>query len=211
MQEFVSLADFGPSNTRSIMNLQYLSRKAVSAFVLCALFTTTSMVALAGPGRTAAELTVLGKTANGDAPVVYVNGEPAKSGRSVFSSTTIATPEDASAVVSIGKAGRLEFDPSTSMNLIFDDSSVNAELTSGRLTVAGSLGTVKVRTNDGKTTTLQAGESITASGQSQAGRQTGSGSENWWIWVVVAAGAAAAVLIAVAASNNDDPVVSPNR
>lgn len=192
------------------MNLQYWTRKAVSAFVLTALFTTTSMVALAGPGRTAAELTVLGKSANGDDPVVLVNGEPAKSGRSVFSSTTIATPADASAIVSIGKAGRLELDPNTSLNLIFDDSSVNAELTSGRLTVAGSLGTVKVRTNDGKTTTLQAGESMTASGQSQAGRQTGSGSENWWIWVVVA-GVAVAVLIAVAASNNDDPVVSPNR
>jgi hypothetical protein len=193
------------------MNLHLWTRKAISACVLVAVFTTTSMVALAGSGRTAAELTVLGRTVNGDDPVVLVNGESAKSGRSIFSSTTIATPEDASAVISIGKAGRLELDPNSSLNLIFDDESVNAELVSGRLTVSGSLGTVKVRTNDGKTTILQAGESITASGQSQAGRQTGSGNEDWWIWVVVAAGAAAAVLIAVAASNNDDPVVSPNR
>ena len=193
------------------MNLHLWTRKAISACVLFAVFTTTSMVALAGSGRTAAELTVLGKSVNGDDPVVLVNGESAKSGRSIFSSTTIATPEDASAAISIGKAGRLELDPNTSLNLVFDDESVNAQLVSGRLTVSGSLGTVKVRTNDGKTTILQAGESITASGQSQAARQTGSGNENWWIWVVVAAGAAAAVLIAVAASNDDDPVVSPNR
>lgn len=193
------------------MNLQLWTRKAVSAFVLAAIFTTSSTVALAGSGRVAAELTVNGKTVTGDEAVVLVNGEPAKSGRSIFSSTAISTPEDATAAVSIGKTGRLELGPNTSLNLIFDESSVDAELTSGKLTVTGSLGTVKVRTNDGKTTILQAGDSISASGQTQAGRQSSSGSENWWIWVAVGAGVAAAVLIAVAASSNDDPVVSPNR
>lgn len=186
-------------------------RRALSVCVLIAVFTTTSMVALAGPGRIAAELTVSGKSSNGDAPVVLVNGEASKSGRSIFSSSTVTTPEEASAVLSIGKTGRLELEPSSSVNLVFDDASVDAELTSGRLTVLGSLGTVKVRTNDGKTTILNAGESISASGQAQGRKQTGGGSEYWWIWVIVAAGAAAAVLIAVSQSNNDDTVVSPNR
>ena len=149
------------------MIFQLWIRKAVSACVLIAIFMTTSMVALAGPGRTAAELTVSGRALNGEAPVVLVNGEAAKSGRTIFTSSTIATPEETTAVISIGKTGRIELDPNSNLNLIFDEKSVDAELTSGKLTVLGSLGTVKVRTNDGKTTILQAGESITASGQAQ--------------------------------------------
>jgi len=191
------------------MVFQLWIRKALSACVLITVFTATSMVALAGPGRVAAELTVSGKALNGEAPVVLVNGEPSRNGRSIFSSSTIETPEETTAVLNIGRTGRLELDPKTTVNVIFDDKTVNAELTAGKLTVVGSLGTVKVRTNDGKITTLQAGDSITASGQAAAKRQTGS--DNWWIWVVVAGGVAAAVLIAVAASNNDDNVVSPNR
>jgi len=191
------------------MVFQLWIRKALSACVLITVFTATSMVALAGPGRVAAELTVSGKALNGEAPVVLVNGEPSRNGRSIFSSSTIETPEETTAAMNIGRTGRLELDPKTTVNVIFDDKTVNAELTAGKLTVVGSLGTVKVRTNDGKITTLQAGDSITASGQAAAKRQTGS--DNWWIWVVVAGGVAAAVLIAVAASNNDDNVVSPNR
>ena len=193
------------------MNLQLWIRKSVSACVLAAIFTTSSMIALASSGRVAAELTVIGGPANGE-NVVFVNGEPAKSGRSIFSSTTVSTPDETSAVLSIAKMGRLQLDPNSSVNVVFDDKSVDAELTSGRLTASGSLGTVKVRTNDGKTTVLKAGESITASGQATPGRQTGGKSENWWIWAVVAGAAAAIIIIAVAASgDDDDPVVSPNR
>lgn len=192
------------------MNLQLWIRKAVSACVLAAVFTTSSMIALAGPGRVAAELTVLDGPASGD-DVVFVNGEPAKSGRSVFSSTTVSTPDQTSAVLSIGKAGRLQLAPNSSVNLVFDDKSVDAELTAGKLTASGALGTVKVRTNDGKTTVLKTGESITASGEANAARQSGS-SDDWWIWAVVGGVAAAIIIIAVVASDDDDDsVVSPNR
>ncbi len=192
------------------MIFQLWIRKAVSACVLIAVFTATSMVALAGLGRVAAELTVSGKGMNGEAPVALVNGEPSKTGRSIFTSSTLQTPEETTAALNIGRTGRLELDPNTTVNVIFDDISVDAELTAGKLTLVGSLGTVKVRTNDGKITTLQAGDSITASGESAAKKQS-SGSNKWLIVVLVAAGAAAAVLIAVAASGDDDSVVSPNR
>ena len=104
----------------------------------------------------------------------------------------------------------MQLDPNSSLSIVFDDESVDAELGSGRLTLLGSLGTVKVRTNDGTITTLVAGETITASGKAE-GRKQSSGSENWWIWLLVAGGAAAAVLVAVSSSNNNDRVVSPNR
>ncbi len=186
-------------------------RKTMVVCVLAAVFTTTSTVVLAGPGRVAAELTVSGKPLDGEAPTVMVNGEPSKSGRSIFSSSVVATPADVTAVVSIGKVSRIELEPNSSASIVFDDDSVDAELTSGKLTVLGSLGSVKVRTNDGKTSTLAAGDSISASGEPLGNKQTAKKSDNWWIWVVVAAGAAAAVLIAVSQSNNDNGVVSPNR
>ncbi len=213
VQKFHSLVGFKSSFStyRRSMIRQLWIRKAVSACVLFAVFMATSMVTLAGPGRIAAELTVSGKAFDGEAPMVMVNGEASKSGRSVFSSSTVSTPEDAVAQLGIGKAGRIELDSNSSVNLIFDDSSIEAELTSGRLTVLGSLGTVKVRTTDGKSTTLNAGESINASGEAQGGRQ-GRSKDKLWIWLLVAAGAAVAIAVAVSQSgNNSNPVVSPNR
>jgi hypothetical protein len=182
-------------------------RKVLATCVFAAIFTTTSMVALANSGRIAAELTVSGKNINGETPVVKVNGEPAKSGRSIFPSSTVTTPEDTSAVISMGKAGQIELGPSSSLNLTFDDKSVNGELTVGRLTVLSSLGTVDVRTVDGNTTRVKAGEEILASGKAQT---KSGGSNNWWIWAVVAAGAAVIIIIAVSQSGNDT-VVSPTR
>lgn len=197
------------------MNLQIWARKVVCACVLLAIVTTTSMVAPAAPGRVAAELTVSGKVRDGEAPTVLVNGEASKSGRSIFSSSNISTPDDTTATLSVGKTGRVELGPNSSVDFYFDDDAINAELKSGKLTVQGAQGTVKVRTNDGKTTNLQAGESITASGEPSRARQTGGGSEYWLIWVLVAAGAAAAVAVAVASGGdgNDSPSVpvSPNR
>lgn len=184
-------------------------RKAVSACVLFTVFTMSSMVTLAVPGPSAAELTVTGRSVNGESPTVQVNGEIARSGRSIFSSSNVSTPENSKAVISIGKLARLELDTSSTMDLVFDDASVDAELTSGRLTVLGSTGTVRVRTIDGKITSLKTGESVDASGQSQRARQTGN-SDDWWIWLLIAGGAAAAVIIAVSQSNSNN-VVSPNR
>jgi hypothetical protein len=193
------------------MILQFFIRKAVAACALTALLTTTSMVALAAPGRVAAELTVSGGIVNGEAPVVYVNGEASKSGRSVFSSSTVATPEEVTAVLGIAKTGRLELAPNSSVSLVFDDKTIDAELSSGTLTVLGASGTVNVRTNDGKTMVLNPGESISAEGATSARQQTSS-KDKTWIWLLVAGGAAAAIIIAVSASGNgDDSVVSPNR
>lgn len=182
-------------------------RKVLTSCVLAALLTTTSMVAMANSGRIAAELTVSGRNVNGDAPAVMVNGEAANSGRSIFPSSTITTPDNTTAVISMGKAGQIELAPNSSLNLTFDDNTVSGELTAGQLTVLGSLGTVNIRTVDGKAATLKSGEVILASGKAQT---RSSASSKWWIWAVVAV--AAVVIVAVAVSQGgDDDVVSPTR
>ena len=86
-------------------------RKALSSCLCVAVLVTYSMVALANSGKIAGELTVSGKDVKGETPFVLINGEAAKSGRSVFSSSTIVTPDDAIAVVSLGKLGKIELAP----------------------------------------------------------------------------------------------------
>ncbi len=186
---------------------QLWMRKVLATCVFAAIFTTSSMVALANSGRIAAELTVTGKNINGETPVVLVNGEPAKSGRSIFPSSTITTPDETSAVISMGKAGQIELAPNSSLNLTFDDKTVNGELNAGRLTVLSSLGTVNIRTIDGNTTTLNAGDEVLASGEKA---QTRVRRSKAWVWAIVAVVAVVIVIVAVSQSNNND-VVSPNR
>ena len=64
-----------------------------------------------------------------------MNGEPAKSGRTIFSSSTISTPEDAGAIVNLGKAGRIELAPNTIFSVTFDDRSASGDLTAGSVSV----------------------------------------------------------------------------
>lgn len=70
---------------------------------------------------------------------VTVNGTSAISGATVFSDSTITTALKSSAVVSLGKLGRVEVLPSSTMKLIFGDSNVSVGmLEAGRVRVSSS-------------------------------------------------------------------------
>jgi hypothetical protein len=120
------------------MNSKLWIQKALSLCLSVAILATYSMVGLAAPGKAAGELTVSGKNVNGESPFVLVNGEAARSGRSVFSGSTITTPETASAVMSLGKFGKIELAPATSLTLTFDEKGIFGDLTSGKVTVLGA-------------------------------------------------------------------------
>jgi hypothetical protein len=161
------------------------------------------MVALAGTDRIAGELTVTGNGMNGETPSVTVNGETAKSGRSIFSSSLIATPENAGAVINLGKNGVIELAPNTTFAVTFDDNSVSGSLTSGKLTVLGSSTGVSVKTLAGNVIKLAAGESVNASGKAQdSDDDDDDGGAAWWAWALVFGGAAAGVLIAAVNADN---------
>jgi len=109
-----------------------LIRYALTMCLMVAMTATYSMVALASDGKSAGEILITG---NDNAATVTVNGEVAKSGRSIFSSSTISTPADAGAIINLGKAGKLELARNTTFAVSFDDSSINGSLSSGRVTV----------------------------------------------------------------------------
>ncbi|MBA4184021.1 MAG: hypothetical protein H0X49_08415, partial [Acidobacteria bacterium] len=149
------------------MNSKVWIRKALSMCLVVATIATYSMVALAGSERVAGELSVSGKIVNGETPFVKVNGEAAQSGRSIFSSSTIATPENASATVNIGRVGKIELAPNTTLALSFDERGINGDLLAGRVTVLNSSDTVNIKMLDGTITKLNVGNSAVATGKIQ--------------------------------------------
>jgi hypothetical protein len=107
------------------------------------------MVALAVPGQQgqaaagpSGDLTVSGQ--------VTVNGQSAISGATVFSDSTIATGQNSSATVGLGKMGRVELLPNSSLKLTFSGNSISGNLDAGRARVSTPQGvTANLMTKDG--------------------------------------------------------------
>ncbi len=119
------------------------SRTPLTLALALAILSMYSMVALAAPQQgTTGDLSVVGE--------VTVNGTSAISGATVFSDSTIMTGEKSSAVVSLGKLGRVELLPNTSLKLTFTDSGVSGMLDAGRVRVSSSSGIgASITTKDG--------------------------------------------------------------
>jgi ferric-dicitrate binding protein FerR (iron transport regulator) len=82
---------------------------------------------------------------------VSLNGTNAISGATVFSDSTVTTAKGSSAVVSLGKLGRVEVFPETTMKLSFTDSSITVMLDAGRVRLSSSSGVnATVTTKDGQ-------------------------------------------------------------
>jgi hypothetical protein len=196
------------------MNSKLWIHRALSMCLVVAMIVTYSMVALASSGKAAGELLVTGKSANG----VTVNGESAKTGRSVFSSSTIATTEDAGAIINLGKIGKVELAPNTVFTIDFNEKGISGSLASGRLTVLGAADNVSVKTADGTTVELTAGESTTAAGKEDkdSNKAANKGGAAWWMWALIVGGAAVGVIYAASRDSNIQiggtaTVASPNR
>ena len=84
---------------------------------------------------------------------VSVNGTNAISGATVFSDSTITTKKNSSAVVSLGKLGRVEVLPESTVKLSFNGSRITVRmLDAGRVRISSSSGTgVTATTKDGET------------------------------------------------------------
>jgi len=199
------------------MNSKLWIRKALTLCLGVAVLATSSMVALAGPGKAAGELSVSGKIVNGEAPFVFVNGEVARSGRSVFSGSTVTTSESTNAVINLSKLGKIELAPNTVLNITFDDKGIFGDLTSGTISVLGAAENVNIKTLNGKTVQLSAGQSVSATGRKDDDDDDDhDGGSAWWIWGGVFVGAAA-VILWTALSDGDaqiggtGTVISPTR
>jgi hypothetical protein len=195
------------------MNSKLWIRKALSTCLCVAVLATYSMVALASSAKVAGELTVSG---DGESFVV-VNGENAKSGRSIFSTSTITTPEGANAIVNLGKLGKIQIAPNSTVALSFDDKGISGDLTAGKLTVLGAPEGVSVNTLNGNSVKLMAGQSVTAAGAAQDDDDDDDGGAAWWGYALIFGGAAVGIIWAATQADNrvdlggSGTVVSPTR
>ena len=155
------------------------------------------MVALAGDKKIAGEIVISGNSA------VLVNGEAAKSGRTVFSSSTIVTPADASAVVSVKGVGKIKISPNTKMIVNFDEDNISGSIQNGKLTVLNSKNEVSITAPNGKTAALSSGDSVvTADDHDDSDSDDGSSTLAWVGFMAVLAGAGVIFAIAAASDNN---------
>lgn len=189
-------------------------RKALTMCLMVAIYATYSNLVLAGTDKIVGELTVSGKTASVESPAVKVNGEAVQSGRAIFSNSTIATSESSTAVVNVGKAGKIELAPGTTISLSFDEKGLSGDLVTGTVT-ALSANNVSIKLPNGNVTKLNAGESATSNPAQTT--TSGGGGAAWWIFALVLGGAAAGIILAATSDDNDiqlgggTTVVSPTR
>jgi len=125
-------------------------RKFVTLTTVAAVWCVYSMVAFAMPVDSTGEITVTGQ--------VTVNGQPAVSNSTIMSGAVIATAQNSSAIVSLGKSGRVEILADSNMTLRFTDNSIVGTLTTGKAHVASSSGTATTITTKDTTVIADSGQ-----------------------------------------------------
>ncbi|MFN2456217.1 MAG: hypothetical protein ABR577_18605 [Pyrinomonadaceae bacterium] len=118
------------------------TRKFVSIWVAAAIMIVYSVVITATPALLTGSLSVVGD--------VRVDGQKVTSGGTFFSDSTIVTAADSSAILSLGKLGRIEILPNSSLNLTLGDNVITGMMNSGRGRVSTPAGVaVNIATKDG--------------------------------------------------------------
>jgi len=125
-------------------------RKSVTLLTVAAVWTVYSMVAFALPKDMAGEITVTGQ--------VTVNGQPAVSNQTVLSGVVITTGAGSSAVVSLGKLGRVEIQADSNVTLRFSENSLIAMLEAGKARVSNAAGVATTVTTKHATIIADAGQ-----------------------------------------------------
>ncbi len=116
-------------------------KKYIALFTAVAVWSVTSMVAFAAPKDVSGEITVTGQ--------VTVNGQSAVSNSTVVSGSVITTGADSSAVISLGKLGRIELSADSNFTLRFTDTSITGILSQGKARISNAVGiATSVATND---------------------------------------------------------------
>ncbi|HEX8370463.1 MAG TPA: hypothetical protein VF604_18095 [Pyrinomonadaceae bacterium] len=125
-------------------------RKSITFLAIFAVWSVTSMVALAAPTDATGVINVTGQ--------VTVNGQPAVSNSTFISGGTIATGADSTAVVSLGKAGRIELLADSTLTLKFTESSIIGMMQAGKARVSNAAGVATTFTTKDATILADAGQ-----------------------------------------------------
>lgn len=114
-------------------------RKSITLLTAVAVWCVYSTVIFAATKDVTGEITVTGQ--------VTVNGQPAVSNSTIISGSTVETGANSSAVVSLGKLGRVELSADSNLTLRFSEGSITGILN-------GGTGKVRVSNAAGVATTI---------------------------------------------------------
>lgn len=215
-------------------------RSFIAGCMMFVVFAASSTVALAmqDSKSTSGELIVSGYDAGGNAPFALLNGERAFSGRTFFSSSTVATTEASSATVKLNQLGSINLSPNSILSLNFGNNKISGNLIAGQIkvfsnkgvevniqaanrVVAGDVSQSNVFTIDVQTGATNAmaevgaiqlnGETISPTGAQQSGGNTtaSSGGNSYFIPLIIFGGiVATAAIYAVTNNDNDNTFVA---
>ena len=107
-------------------------RKSITTLTAIAVWCVYSMVALAAAPDVSGVISVTGQ--------VTVNGQTAVTNSTVMSGSTIVTGANSSAVINLGKIGRIELAADSNMTLKFADNNIVGILSSGKARVSNTAG-----------------------------------------------------------------------
>lgn len=130
-----------------------LIQKSMTFLTVVAVWCAFSMVAIAAPGDTMGEITVNGQ--------VTVNGQPAVSGSTIAPGSSIVTGANSTAVINLGKSGRVELLSDTNFNLKFNSNSIIGMLSAGKVRVTNAAGVATSVNTRNATVVADAGQSNT--------------------------------------------------
>jgi len=125
-------------------------RKIITSFTAVAVLCVYSMVVLAVPKDVTAEISVTGQ--------VTVNGQSAISNSTIVSGSTIVTGPNSSAVISLGKTGRIEILADSNLVLNFSANGIVGVLASGTARVSNAPGVAATITTKDATVIADAGQ-----------------------------------------------------
>jgi hypothetical protein len=127
-----------------------LIRKSITLMTAVAVWCVFSMSVMAAPDDIMGEITVSGQ--------VSVNGQTVPSNSTVTSGSTIVTGANSTAIISLGKNGRVEVIGDSSVTLKFTGNSIVGMLTAGKVLVSNSAGIATTVTTRNATVIADAGQ-----------------------------------------------------
>jgi len=127
-----------------------LIQKSVTLMTAVALWCVTSMVALAAPKDITGDITVSGQ--------VTVNGQSIVSNSTVVSGSSIVTGDNSTAVISLGKTGRVEVLANSNITLKFNDTGITGILSTGKARVSNAAGVATTVTTKDATVLADSGQ-----------------------------------------------------
>lgn len=127
-----------------------IMKKSVTLLTAVAFWCVSSMVVLAAPKDITGDITVSGQ--------VTVNGQSVVSNSTIVSGSNVVTGDNSTAVISLGKTGRVELLANSSITLKFSETEITGVNLTGKARISNAAGVATTITSKDATILADAGQ-----------------------------------------------------